>query len=419
MNFKNINSLFLIFFSLFIFSCNSNFDFTKKNLKEVEKNIDIFEQESTIDKGVYHNLDLKKSDYYDELFLDNSIDKDLKKLHTFVNFKNSNKDSQSLLFFIYLNKFISMDKDSNINLYDIDNFKIIKSINLNLDNTDKSIIPTSFARIEDLFFLTYSDGKIISFNIEGEVIWEKKYNNIIKTPIKIYNNKLIILLSDRILYVSPNSGKIIWDFEFKNNKPIRSLGGNMVTMKHLLFFIMPNNEIGEINTVLGELNESVFSEIKLEDSINNASDKIHAYKNYISYFDQNKYLTTINIGKNENLLNKTIIKNTKSSLFHNNTLLILDDNNILKTYNLLNKKLFWSINLSKIIKKNKRMIKTSIYQNSLYLFFDQGLYVNLNLKNGKIINKFDFMINDIVNIKYQNPFFLINQANGKTSIFKR
>ena len=71
--------------------------------------------------------------------------------------------------------------------------------------------------------------------------------------------------------------------------------------------------MGVIDTIFGEENDSYVKNLNLEISIDNSHDKIHSYKNIFSYFDQNRYLTTIDIQKNNFLINKLDLSQVKFS----------------------------------------------------------------------------------------------------------
>ena len=67
--------------------------------------------------------------------------------------------------------------------------------------------------------------------------------------------------------------------------------------------------------LFGEKYESILSDINFENSINNSYDKLHSYKNILSYFDQKKYLTSIDVDQNKILLNQVKIDNVRFILF--------------------------------------------------------------------------------------------------------
>ena len=137
----------------------------------------------------------------------------------------------------------------------------------------------------------------------------------------------------------------------------------------------------------------------------------------MSYYDQNTYLTSIDIGNDEILLNREKIKNVKSFVFFNNSLITLNNDNFLKAYNIYNKNLFWKIDISEIVKKNTKIVNISNFNNSIIIFFNNGLILEINSKNGNIISEKNLKINDIISIQNANEYLLIDQINGKTTIF--
>ena len=98
------------------------------------------------------------------------------------------------------------------------------------------------------------------------------------------------------------------------------MGGDIVEINHLLFFILPNTRVGGVNNIFFEQINSPLSEINFQNSIHNSYDKLHSYQNILSYFDDKKFLTTIDISSNNILLNQVKILNTNSRLSAVNSL---------------------------------------------------------------------------------------------------
>ena len=72
----------------------------------------------------------------------------------------------------------------------------------------------------------------------------------------------------------------------------------------------------------------------MKESIINSSDSIHSYINLLSYFDQNTYLTTIDINKNSLVLDKKRIIDVQSHYFISNSLITFHKNGLIKVYNI-------------------------------------------------------------------------------------
>ena len=94
-----------------------------------------------------------------------------------------------------------------------------------------------------------------------------------------------------------------------------------------------------------------------------------------------------------------------------------NNDNFLKAYNIYNKNLFWKVNISEKIKKNTKIINISNFNNSIIIFFNNGLILEVNSKNGNIISEKNLKTNDIISIQNANEYLLVDQINGKTAIF--
>ena len=421
MNFKKINKHILFTLFIFLFSCKSlEIIPNKKNIKTASVVYDeIHEVNDSIDLNYVLINNKNYRDFYDNLNITNwNNNKKFVKLKTYNSFGKKYVDSRPLESFIYEDKIISLDHKSYLKLYDLTNISLLDSINLQL-NFDKDIsFPTSLAIINDKLYASYSDGKIVCFNLDGSINWKKNFVDIIKTPIKIYNNNLIILLSNKIISINSENGDINWEFLYESNNSLQSLGGDILNINHLLFFILPNNIIGEVDTIFGEKNSSLVSNIGFpNNSVKNISDKLNSYKNILSYFYQKKYLTSIDINNNKILINNNIINNVKSFVFFNNSLITLNDNFYLKSYNLINGNLFWKKDLSKVLDKKAKIIAITNFTQSLIVFFNNGQMIEFNSLNGNIISYQNLNINNIIKIRSEHSYLFVNQANGKTTIF--
>jgi len=416
MSLKNINKLFLLFI-LLLFSCKpievlkekNNISFEYDEVKEdydiIEFNITATESEDFVD---YYSA----SNAFEYL-----LNSKINKLHTFNLSMNEELESKPLITIIRNENIYSLDYKSNFNIYDLNNFELLQSIKIKSKLIKDSNIPTSLALLNDYFYTSYTDGKIVCFNLDGSIIWENNYSDIIKTPIKIHNNNIIVLLSDKIISLSSKTGELNWEHNYYSENILQSIGGDIINLNHLLFFILPNNRVGEIDTLFGEKNDSIFSDLILEDSINNSFDKIHVFKNYVLYFDQKKYLTSINYHTNTITLNKKIIDNVKSYKFFNNSLITLNNDSLLKSFNIFNGNLFWKIDTKDILLKDDKIINIANSKSSLFIFFHGGNILELDPVSGKIFSIQKLKLNKINSVYFIDKYILINQTNGKTSFF--
>ena len=419
MNLKLIDRIFLCFFLLFLFSCES--------LEFISEENEIIYQETKIKEIVENNtkinlnrklINLDIDDFYSpvDLKIFNNED-EFSKIKTFSTKRNKTQNSKNLISFAYQNQFIFLDLKSNINIYDLKNLKLIKSIDLktyiDFDNT----YPTSIARIKNNFYVFYSEGIILNFNLNGQIIWSKNLGKIIKTPIKIYNNNLIALTGNDIISINPLNGEINWEFSYGGSEIFQAMGGDIINLNHILFFILPDGRVGEINTIFREKNKSIFSEYDFIPSINNSSDKLHSFDNILSYFDQKKYLYSFNIGINKILLNKEKINNIHSYKFYNNSIFLLDKNNLLKSININNRKLFWEIDLTNLIYKDDNIIHISNLSKSLIVVFKSGVIIELNSLNGHIISIQKLKIDKITHLLFNDSYLILYHNKDKITLF--
>ena len=419
MNIKNISNFFFITLLIFLTSCKSLEILSEKNKSDF-KYKEIIETFTKVDLVNHSKNYLDVEDFYNKLRINNwNNENEFKKLHTFKSYEPKKRTSRPLISFIYENKFISLNHESKFNIYNLKNFKIIKSIDLNINSNINTFYPTSIARVSDNFFASYSNGKIINFDLNGKINWDKKFNDIIKTPIKIYNDQLILLLSNKIVSLNLFSGIVNWEFLYESDNVLQGKGGDIVSINHLLYFILPSGRIGKIDTVFGEKNKSILLDINFEDSINNSFDKLHSYNNVISYFDQRKYLTSIDISKNTILLNQKQIYNVNSFFFFNNTLITLHKEGILKFSNIFNGNLFFEINIEDIVKDDDKIVNFTTFAKSLILFFKSGTVIEINSSNGELISNKNLKIKNIDKVTFNNLFFLILQNNGDTTILSK
>jgi len=195
------------------------------------------------------------------------------------------------------------------------------------------------------------------------------------------------------------------------------MGGDIIDLNHLLFFILPDGRVGEINTIFREKNKSIFSEYNFEPSINNSSNKLHSFDNLLSYFDQKKYLYSFDIGNNNIILNKEKINFIHSFKFYNNSIFLLDKNNLLKSLNINNRKLFWEIDLSQQIIKNDKIIHISNLSDSLIVFFESGIIIEFNNLNGNIISSQKLKIDKISHLIINTNYLILYHNNNKITLF--
>ncbi len=417
MIFKNISKL-ILFIPFFVLSCKSLDLISKKEEKIIDYNDEI-ETSDIIQLNSYLKNNSVSKDSYDELIIYKWNKNNYKKIKSINSFGYSYFESNPILKIIVNNKLIFFNHKKEIIFYDLNKYKIVKKVNLKLTIKDKEIFPTSLAYISDNYIMTLSNGSIFSFKLDGSIIWKRDFNDILKTPIKIFDDNIIILLSNRIISLNYLNGNTNWEFLSNNNNPINVLGGDIAILNHYIFFTLPNNNFGMVDGIMGDQVNIDYQNLFKNNTATSSLNSIYSFNNILSYYDQNKYLTSIDVSNDKILLNREKIKNVKSSLYFNNSLITLNNDNTLKAYNIFNKNLFWKVNISEKIKKNTKIVSIANFNNSIIIFFNNGLILEVNSKNGKIISEDNLKIKDIISIQNANEYLLVDQINGKTTIFKK
>ena len=418
MNFKNINNLFFVFLFLLLISCRSIDILKDKNPIQQIDNDDIQDISEHIKLNNQKNINVNIEDFYNTRKFNLLNDNKLMHIKTFKITKDKSINSKSLILKIYNKNIIIFTYDSVLQFYDINNFKLIKKIKLKSKFIDENF-PTSIAYTNNNIIIAYSDGIIIAINYLGEVIWEKNYYDINKTPIKIVDQDILLLLSDKIISLDIKNGNLNWQHKYLSNNILQSSGGQITNINNQIFFILPNNKNGEIDIIFGEKNNSTFTNLNFINSINNSFDSIHSFENYISYFDQKKYITTINTINDNLILSKVNIKNVNSHFYFNNSLFILTNNFILKSYNIKNKNIFWKLNLTDIIKNKDKIINISNFNNHLFIFFANGIILKIDNKKGTILDIQKLEIKNIKNVYFSNNFIIFDHSHNKLSIYSQ
>ena len=201
---------------------------------------------------------------------------------------------------------------------------------------------------------------------------------------------------------------------YESNNIIQSTGGQIVNYFNLIYFILPNSEFHSIDTLFFEKHISSLDSIDIITSLNNLSDRIYIYKNFLVYLDNGNLLNTYDIISDEFILSNNNI-NYNSYFIYNNAFITKNENSI-KFFNIKNANLFSKIDVEKILKKQAKIIYVNVLDNKLHLFMDNGELLILS-KDFKILEKINLKINKINKIyNYQDKMFF-STLSGHNYIF--
>ncbi len=414
MSFSFISKISLYLSFIFIISCQDT-------ISSLINNENIDSDDYTFQLETEDSLDLNTFELYEDNVIDNYtynasdhnfLDKDIAVIK--INNYEAKYNNNNIINVIYLDQSIySINKEGDLLKFDLNSGKLIEKINIDLDEEKK--VPVSFSLYKNDFIIAFISGEVVRINKLGKVLWILKNKDLLNTPIKIYDDYLIILYPEKIVFLSILNGDIIFEKDFKSNNIIQSSGGKIVNYYNIVFFILPNSEFSSLDTYLLEEHSFDFDNIELNTSLNNLSDQIHFYKNFLVYFDDGNIFHTYDINEDKFILVDFRINNSFSSILFNNSL-ISKNENFIEFYNIKNGNLFSRININKILNKNSKIINAFIINKNIHLFMDDGQIIILdqNLEIQETINLKIKHINKVYN--YQNKIF-ISTEKGITYIY--
>ena len=403
MSFSFINKIPLYLSFIFIISCQDT-------ISSLINNENIDSDDYTFQLETEDSLDLNFFERYEDNVIDNYtynasdynfLDKDLAVIK--INNYEAKYNNNNTINVIYLDQSIySINKEGDLLKFDLNSGKLIEKINIDLDKEKK--VPVSFSLYKNDFIIAFITGEVVIINKLGKVLWIFKNKDLLNTPVKIYDDYLIILYPEKIVFLSILNGDIIFEKDFKSSNIIQSSGGKIVNYYNIIFFILPNSEFKSLDTYLFEEHSFDFDNIQLNTSLNNLRDQIHLYKNFLVYFDDGNIFHTYDINEDKFILVDFRINNSFSSILFNNSL-ISKNENFIEFYNIKNGNLFSRININKILNKNSKIINVFIINKNIHLFMDDGQIIILdqNLEIQETINLKIKHINKVYN--YQNKIF--------------
>ncbi|MEY3752122.1 MAG: hypothetical protein RLZZ354_664, partial [Pseudomonadota bacterium] len=254
--------LFLIFFSLLIFSCSSDKD-KKVDLEIFKKQgekINVFETNNVFDKEVDSRSILQlnqpqlnkkwsyehfsSNNFYEHLVYEGKFQDIFKK--NIGDYLNKNNDSGSLL--VFENFVFLSDEKGKIYKFDVNNQKIIWE--LKIYTSTYNDYPKNIALFlnGDVLYAADNLGFIYSVDVQtGKTIWQQNYGIPFSSHLNFHKGVLYVVNQNSRLYAfNPSDGQKIWSFESLSGliKPSRSSNISLYDNK-LLF----SNDVGDITAI--------------------------------------------------------------------------------------------------------------------------------------------------------------------------
>ena len=414
MSFKFINKLSILILLVFIYSCqNTIIDFDKDKAEKYFNNKSNIEMIDKVDLSFQKINNSNTFDYYSNHIVSyNFLEDKLKriKINNYEKKYNNNKPIN----LVYNNQNIySLNFKGDILIFDSDTGKKIEKITVDFESVNR--IPVSLSLIKNDFIIGFRSGDVVRTNKQGEILWHHKNNDILNTPIKFFNNNLIILYPNDIIILSSDTGEVIFEKNFVSNNIIQSNGGKIIDYFNLIFLLTPTSEFKVIDSFLYAEHLSNLDNIELTTDLNNLNDYLHIYNNYFVYIDNINSINTYDLINNNFLLFNYKINKINSSYLFNNAFIIKNENNI-ELYNIKNANVFSNIDTTKILSKDSKIVYVNFINNYLHLFTDDGILLILD-NNFQIIKKINLKIKKINKIySYQDKIF-ISTEKGTTYIY--
>ena len=347
-------SLFKFFFLILLFpiiSCQS-----------VERVID---QNFNNEQKIPEIKDIEK---VDNIFLGSSIPlNNFEKVINLSRVKHSKNSNSKLKTFFFDDKFYTLNSNSELFINNSSDGELINNYFL-LENTDEDNLVSNYM-FNNHFVLGYSSGKIKKVGLDGTIIWSFDNKKIFNSFLYPIDDLIIVFYGDEILALNIENGELLWSETYRDLPIIQAKGGQLVNFFNDIYFILPNGRLGLIDLNLGEKYLNKFVNLDIQNSINNAKDKIHIFKNYLVYLDEGEFLYTYDLLTNEFLLENFKINSSTSNAFFNNTLVIKNEQ-YLEAINIFNGKSFWMTETK--LKRDSKILKIKNINEDLSLFTDEG-----------------------------------------------
>jgi outer membrane protein assembly factor BamB len=359
--------LFLIFFSLLVFSCSSDKD-KKVDLEFFKKQgekINVFEANNVFDIEVDSRSILQlnqpqlnkkwsyehfsSNNFYDHLVYEGKFQDIFKK--NIGDYLNKNNDNGSLL--VFENFVFLSDEKGKIYKFDTNNQKIIWELKIYESTYNSYAKNIALFLNGDILYAADNLGFIYSIDVQtGKTIWQQNYGIPFSSHLNFHKGILYVVNQNSRLYAfNPSDGQKIWSFESLSGliKPSRSSNISLYDNK-LLF----SNDVGDVTAI--DLDQQVIIWTKNILSQNTISNNV-VFKISNILIDKKDVFVSSNGGDlfNFNLESGEIKWAQKLSSIQNHIstdkyLFVLTENAYVVALNKLNGSILWSLNLNKYSK---------------------------------------------------------------------
>ena len=158
-----------------------------------------------------------------------------------------------------------------MHIFDNGTGDLISKKKLNLSNDEEILI--TFKYVDNSFLLLFKSGLIFRLDMDFEILWKHESSKKLNTQLFLINQQIILIYGDEIKGLDLKDGNQIWSEVYKDMPIYQAAGGQLDSIFNIIYFILPNNNIGAIDLNFGAIHNSKFDDIPILSSINNTKDK--------------------------------------------------------------------------------------------------------------------------------------------------
>ena len=251
----------------------------------------------------------------------------------------------------------------------------------------------TFALYEDNIYVADNIGFVYLVNfITGEVVWKKNFGIPFKSRIKVYDNKIFIVDQDnRMLCLDSKDGSIIWDIlTIKTFIKSIDLLGLAISEKGYLIFSNSAGDVIKANISNGGVQwsmNSLISKSTFDSDFFKASDIV--IDKEVAIFSNISSTFSLNLDSGyANWISK--ITSSHTPIIDGNNIFLITDNGYFVNLDKRNGKILWSTNIFKVLKKKLQKTYISGFilgSDKIYITTLNGYLITCSALTGKVENK--------------------------------
>ena len=384
----------IIFFFLFLFTISCNKE-TSDNLVDINfyinqgEKIRIIKEPSLAERDIYllKKIQNLKFSYYRNWVEQNYNSNNFitpSKLR--INKKKKYIKKKINNFIIYEKKIITIDKKSNIQIYDLNFNKIISSKIYNRKTYKNFDLTFNILTQKNNLFISDNLGNIHAYDLENlKIIWKKNFAVPFISSIKIHKNNLFLLNTNSKLFsLNSNTGNINWTYETSSKNLKDKESYRIAIYKDKLFF---TNDSSEIYCISLNNNSIIWSLVFETENFQN-SPLILKYSPITIDSNGNLFISS-NLGKTHKIDTKTGVVKWSTPIFSSNRF-VNTEKYLLNVYKdrlfILDKssgKVLFNQKIINLLDQNKKFIFKDLVVGSskIYLFDVNGYIASIDLNN--------------------------------------